>query len=56
MIARESRITCSEGHIEERIGKLRHIESVALIHGDMYELTTDGKLYLEGQIDAQYRP
>ena len=56
MIARESRITCSEGHVEERIMKLRHIELVAPIHGDMYELTGDGILYLQGKIDANNRP
>jgi len=56
MIARESRITCSRGHIRERCEKLRHIEFVDVVHGQMYELTMDGMLYLRGEIDARNRP
>ena len=56
MIARESRISCSKGHIRERCEKLQHIDFIAPIHGEMYELTNDGILYLEGEIDANNRP
>jgi len=56
MIARESRISCSEGHVRERCEKLRDIEFLAPIHGEMFELTTDGILYLKGEIDARNRP
>jgi isopentenyl phosphate kinase len=55
-IARESRISCSKGHIRERIEKLRHTGFVGQLHGDMFVLTRDGKLYLNGEIDANNRP
>jgi len=56
MIAREDRITCSEGHVRERCEKLREVEFIDTFHSEMYELTTDGILYLKGKIDARNRP
>jgi isopentenyl phosphate kinase len=56
VIVREGRISCSKGHVRERIDKLRHIGFVAQIHGDTFVLTHDGQLYLEGEIDANNRP
>jgi len=29
---------------------------VALFHGEMYEITQWGLLYLEGEIDAEHQP
>ncbi|QLH78507.1 hypothetical protein HZS55_14950 [Halosimplex rubrum] len=55
-IARENRTSCSKGHVHERIEKLRHIEFVGQLHGDMFVLTRDGKLYLDGEIDADNQP
>lgn len=48
--------TASEGHIRERCQMLFYIGFIVPIHSDMYELTTDGQLYLQGKIDAKHRP
>ncbi|WP_436929090.1 hypothetical protein [Halosimplex halobium] len=55
-IARESRTSCSAGHVRERIDKLRHPGFVAKFHGETFVLTRDGQLYLDGKIDANNRP
>lgn len=34
---------------------LQYAGLIAPIHGDTYELTTAGQLYLEGEIDDRYR-
>jgi hypothetical protein len=44
----------SEGTIAERCRVLASAEFVAPIHGEMYELTTWGRLYLDGDLDAQH--
>lgn len=56
MMARDERFTASEGHIEERCQLLRDIEFIEPITNDLYELTTDGILYLHGRVDALHRP
>ena len=56
MIAREEQISCSEGHVWERCQRLHYVGFIDPFHSDMYELTTDGRLYLEGKVDARYRP
>lgn len=56
IMSREPGFTASPGHIKERLQMLQYAELVYPLHGDMYELTTDGRLYLEGRIDARYRP
>lgn len=48
--------SASEGHIRERCEMLRYIGFIDVLHGQMYELDTDGRLYLMGQVDARYRP
>lgn len=48
--------TASEGRIQERCRMLHYAGLVAPIHGEMYELTLDGRMYLEGEIDAEHRP
>lgn len=56
IMARESRFSASPGHIQERCKMLHYIRFVEPIYGDAYDLTFDGMLYLDGQIDARYRP
>jgi len=56
IMARDSCFSASRGHIHERCRMLHYIQFVVPIYGDAYELTTDGKQYLDGQIDARYRP
>jgi len=35
---------------------LYYIRFIEPIYNDMYDLTTDGILYLQGKIDADHRP
>jgi len=56
IMAREAGFEASVGHIKERCARLQYVGFIYPMHGDMFELTTDGRLYLEGEIDAQYRP
>lgn len=56
ILARERGFTASEGHIRERCQMLQYAGLIAPISGDMYELTNDGIHYLQGKIDARYRP
>lgn len=46
----------SESHIRERCQILQYAGLIAPISGDLYELTIDGVHYLDGKIDARYRP
>ena len=55
-MAREKGFSASPGHIWERCQMLHYIGFIAPMHSDMYELTTDGQLYLKGEIDARHRP
>jgi hypothetical protein len=55
LMAHESAFEASAGHIKERCEKLQFVGFVAPIAGNMYDLTTDGQLYLEGEIDADNR-
>ena len=56
IMARSPAFSASEGHIRERCQMLRYIGFIDVIHGRMYELDTDGQLYLKGKIDARCRP
>ncbi|MDS0280642.1 hypothetical protein [Haloarcula onubensis] len=56
ILAKKEGFTASEGHIRERCQMLRYVGFVDTLASDMYELTTDGILYLHGQVDARHRP
>lgn len=56
IMASERGFEASEGHIRDRCKRLQWVGFVYPIHRDTYDLTTDGRLYLEGEIDARYRP
>jgi hypothetical protein len=56
ILARERGFCASEGHIRERCQMLQYAGLIAPISGDMYELTIEGIHYLDGKIDARYRP
>lgn len=56
MLANGHHFDASRGHIHERCRMLHDVQFVAPIYGDAYELTTDDKMFLAGQIDASYRP
>jgi hypothetical protein len=56
LMSQKRAFNVSPGQIWERCEMLRYVGFVDTVHDDMYELTTDGQLYLEGRIDARYRP
>ena len=56
LIADETSIDISEGHIEDRLKMLYYAVLVVPIFNDMYEITTEGMLYLEGELDAGNQP
>lgn len=56
VIASQACIDISEGHVHDRLLMLWYVDFVSSIHGDMFEITTDGMLYLEGRVDAGNRP
>jgi len=47
-------LDASQRRIRERCRVLTSAELVAPIHEEMYELTTWGALYLDGELDAQH--
>lgn len=56
MMAQDTTFSVSHGQISERCQMLQFAGLVAPIYRDAYELTTDGQQYLNGEIDARYRP
>ena len=46
----------SEGHIRDRCQMLQYVGFVEAITSSMFDITTDGVLYLRGQLDASHRP
>ena len=56
MIARQPTIDISRGHVEERLMFLWYAGFVWPFHGEMFELSTEGRLYLRGEIDARHQP
>jgi len=56
IMAKTKGFSASEGHIRERCLMLADIEFISPYASNMYELTTDGILYLHGEIDARHRP
>jgi hypothetical protein len=56
IMANERGFESSEGRIRERCERLQYAGFVAPIHRDMYEITQWGRLYLDGEIDAQHQP
>jgi len=46
----------SQGRIDERCRMLAYAGFVYAFHADMYELTTWGRLYLDGELDAHHQP
>ena len=54
-MAKTKGFTASEGHIWERCQMLHFVGFIAPMYAEMYDLTTDGQLYLAGKIDAENR-
>jgi hypothetical protein len=55
-IASEASIDISEGHIRDRLKMLWYAVLAVPVFNDMYEITTEGRLYLEGELDAGNQP
>ncbi|WP_236035426.1 hypothetical protein [Haloarcula rubra] len=56
ILARERGFSVSSGHIRDRCKWLQYAGLVAPIGGDLYDLTTEGILYLKGELDARHCP
>lgn len=56
MIARKDSIDISEGHIRERMLFLWYAGLVAPVWDDMYEISSEGRRYLEGKLDVRHQP
>jgi len=56
ILAREAGIEASKGRVSDRCHRLEYAGFVASVHGDMYEITRWGQLYLEGEVDAEHQP
>ena len=56
MMVQSREFSSSAARVEERCKMLRYAGLIAPIHDEIYELTTDGQLYLQEEIDARYRP
>ncbi|WP_193571709.1 hypothetical protein [Haloarcula sp. JP-L23] len=52
----ERGFSASEGRIRERCMCLHYAGFIEPIHGDMYDLTSEGILYLKGDLDAEHYP
>lgn len=55
-MASMSAFDATEGILSDRCKMLADAGLLAPIHGETYELTTWGRLYLEGEIDAAHQP
>ncbi len=44
------------GLIRDRCKRLHYTGFIEPFHGEMYDITIEGKLYLEGEIDARHQP
>mgnify|MGYP006282617277 CR=1 FL=1 len=55
-ISSEASIDISEGHVRDRMKRLQYASLVAPIWNDGYEITTQGVMYLKGNLDASYLP
>jgi len=56
LIATEAFEQVSAGHVEERLLFLQHAGLAERMHGNMYEITSEGRRYLEGELDASHQP
>lgn len=56
LLARERGFSASEDRIAERCAMLVHAGFVAPLHGETYEITRWGQLYLRGEVDARHQP
>jgi hypothetical protein len=56
ILASQRGFEASEGRIRERCKMLTYTGFLAPIAGELYDITTEGILYLDGKIDARHQP
>ena len=56
MLAKNSKFPEYEGVISDRCDRLHYVGFIEPFHGKMYDLTVEGRLYLQGEIDAKHQP
>jgi len=55
-LARERGFPQSEGRITDRRKRLHYCGFLDPHHGEMYDITVEGRLYLSGDLDARHQP
>jgi hypothetical protein len=56
ILARERGFPQSEGRITDRCKRLHYCGFLDPHHGEMYDITVEGRLYLKGDLDARHQP
>ncbi|MCJ0620098.1 hypothetical protein JZX76_11430 [Haloarcula hispanica] len=56
LLEKERSVSASEDRIRDRCKFLHYVGFIEPIHGEMYDLTSEGILYLKGEIDAEHYP
>jgi len=56
ILAQERPFRVSEGHIRDRCKWLQFAGLLAPISGDLYDITSEGILYLKGELNADHCP
>jgi len=56
MLVRKPEFPEYEGVISDRCKRLYYVGFIEPIHGEMYDLTIEGRLYLQGELDARHQP
>ncbi|WP_254279211.1 hypothetical protein [Haloarcula marina] len=56
ILNRERGFSVSTGHIRDRCKWLQYAGLLAPIGGDLYDLTSEGILYLKGELNASHCP
>ncbi len=56
MMARHRTFPEYTGVISDRCKRLHYAGLVEPFHGEMYDLTVEGRMYLKGDLDARHQP
>ncbi|KZX49536.1 hypothetical protein [Haloarcula sp. K1] len=56
ILSRERGFDVSSGYIRDRCRWLQYAGLLAPVSGDLYDLTSEGILYLKGELDASHCP
>jgi len=56
MMAQNPGFPSYEGVLSDRCKRLHYAGLIEPFHGEMYDITIEGQLYLDGEIDARHQP